>query len=430
VTLVVALSAAALACVEAQSMEFFNNDFYGALELRFDDRPSAAEIKTKYRSLSKKFHPDRNRGDAASAKRMQAINRAYEVLYDPVSRAEYDSFIYSLPSSWRPMFGKERKFTELYKPHPALVVVVCVLGFVYLVSKLQLSQYRREREQALNSELFRELLEAAKKGGQTEENFLAEFLDANPELERTWDNTLAGHLKMGIIGIFVKRRGIETEVDKKIVQAIEIDKKKKEEEERREREHELHKRRLVSQGHEKQARKKRANRRKELERLRAITERRRQILLKHFDIRFLLLLLRHGEDFLAPRWAIREGDTEDDLKTRLDEFKEDLLKLLESDELDKDAFWEGCFDHAFHEIEMIHLQELEREEQATRTWNGNGIEKEETEDAEDWGKELDEKERLKARKRAAAKKAKKNKAAENKKVNEERKKITQKKKQK
>ena len=41
------------------------------------------EIKQAYRALAKKYHPDRNPGDATAAKKMQEINAAYEQIKDP-----------------------------------------------------------------------------------------------------------------------------------------------------------------------------------------------------------------------------------------------------------------------------------------------------------------------------------------------------------
>ncbi len=41
------------------------------------------EIKQAYRTLAKKYHPDRNPGDATAAKKMQQINAAYEQIKNP-----------------------------------------------------------------------------------------------------------------------------------------------------------------------------------------------------------------------------------------------------------------------------------------------------------------------------------------------------------
>ena len=44
---------------------------------------SDEEIKRAYRQLAKKYHPDRNPGDADAAKKMQQVNAAYEQIKNP-----------------------------------------------------------------------------------------------------------------------------------------------------------------------------------------------------------------------------------------------------------------------------------------------------------------------------------------------------------
>lgn len=50
------------------------------------------EIKKKFRSLAKKYHPDLNPGDKEAEKRFKEINEAYEVLSDDDKRQKYDTF--------------------------------------------------------------------------------------------------------------------------------------------------------------------------------------------------------------------------------------------------------------------------------------------------------------------------------------------------
>lgn len=44
---------------------------------------SDEEVKRAYRALAKKYHPDRNPGDADAAQKMREINAAYEQIKDP-----------------------------------------------------------------------------------------------------------------------------------------------------------------------------------------------------------------------------------------------------------------------------------------------------------------------------------------------------------
>ncbi|RZA10930.1 MAG: J domain-containing protein, partial [Lysobacteraceae bacterium] len=66
-------------------MEF--KDYYGILGVE----PSAGEgeIKTAYRRLARKFHPDVSK-EAGAEEKFKAINEAYEALRDPQKRAAYD----------------------------------------------------------------------------------------------------------------------------------------------------------------------------------------------------------------------------------------------------------------------------------------------------------------------------------------------------
>lgn len=58
--------------------------------LGVDKKASDADIKSAYRKLAMKYHPDRNQGDAAAAEKFKEINEANETLSDPQKRAAYD----------------------------------------------------------------------------------------------------------------------------------------------------------------------------------------------------------------------------------------------------------------------------------------------------------------------------------------------------
>lgn len=63
-------------------------DYYGILQVH--PRAEKEVIDAAYRKLAGKYHPDVNRSPDA-AEKMKQINIAYEVLSDPVRRAEHDA---------------------------------------------------------------------------------------------------------------------------------------------------------------------------------------------------------------------------------------------------------------------------------------------------------------------------------------------------
>ncbi|MAY62260.1 MAG: molecular chaperone DnaJ [Rhizobiales bacterium] len=65
-------------------------DFYETLGV--SRSADEKELKSAFRKLAMKYHPDRNPGDAEAERKFKEIGEAYEFLKDPQKRAAYDRF--------------------------------------------------------------------------------------------------------------------------------------------------------------------------------------------------------------------------------------------------------------------------------------------------------------------------------------------------
>src|SRR5438094_734654 len=65
-------------------------DFYDVLGI--SKTASADEIKSAYRKLARKYHPDMNRNDPKATEKFNEVQEAYDVLSDPPKRKNYDQF--------------------------------------------------------------------------------------------------------------------------------------------------------------------------------------------------------------------------------------------------------------------------------------------------------------------------------------------------
>jgi len=65
--------------------------YYDVLQVERDATPE--RVRSAYRKLAQKYHPDKLPGNANAVRAMAAINAAYEVLPDAHSRAAHDLWI-------------------------------------------------------------------------------------------------------------------------------------------------------------------------------------------------------------------------------------------------------------------------------------------------------------------------------------------------
>ncbi|MBL8063768.1 MAG: J domain-containing protein [Anaerolineales bacterium] len=82
-------------------------DYYKILGV--ERKASADEIRSAYRKLAMKYHPDKNPGDKKAEDRFKEINEAYQVLSDDQKRAHYDR-LGSAYSNFRTTGGRPGDF--------------------------------------------------------------------------------------------------------------------------------------------------------------------------------------------------------------------------------------------------------------------------------------------------------------------------------
>ena len=70
-------------------------DYYEVLEIQRG--ASESEIKNAFRSLARKYHPDKNHNDHDAESKFKEIQEAYAILSNPDERRKYDMFGHDRP---------------------------------------------------------------------------------------------------------------------------------------------------------------------------------------------------------------------------------------------------------------------------------------------------------------------------------------------
>lgn len=79
--------------------------------LKVSPKASTAEIKSAYRKLARKIHPDVNGGDVASSREFARIAKAYKILSNPHDRVYYDK------QRLKAKFEKNNSLFNMENPH-------------------------------------------------------------------------------------------------------------------------------------------------------------------------------------------------------------------------------------------------------------------------------------------------------------------------
>lgn len=89
-------------------------DYYQILEV--SRAADLNEIKTAYKKLALKYHPDKNPNNPAAEEYFKHVNTAYQTLSDPYKKASYDLMLNY--SAQRHASSQQQKTTPRYRPNP------------------------------------------------------------------------------------------------------------------------------------------------------------------------------------------------------------------------------------------------------------------------------------------------------------------------
>ncbi|HEY8560742.1 MAG TPA: J domain-containing protein [Pyrinomonadaceae bacterium] len=87
--------------------------------LKVSPKATNAEIKSAYRRLARKLHPDKNEGSEEKAREFAKVAKAYSVLGDPKHRADYDRHMlqaeYKISANGETVFSSENEYARRWR---------------------------------------------------------------------------------------------------------------------------------------------------------------------------------------------------------------------------------------------------------------------------------------------------------------------------
>lgn len=97
-------------------------------------------IQAAYRSLARKYHPDRNGSTPEGEATMKVINASYEVLSDPARRAQHDQWIAAQMGSrgWETRSADRNESPGRLKKQKPWTAVDVMLTMVYFVTAIMM----------------------------------------------------------------------------------------------------------------------------------------------------------------------------------------------------------------------------------------------------------------------------------------------------
>ncbi|MBL6449046.1 J domain-containing protein [Fulvivirga sp. 29W222] len=144
------------------------DNYYHILGL--DNFASQSEIKSAYRRLAKKYHPDKNSGDPDSEEKFKRVNKAYKVLTNPAKKPSYDQLLkqqIAAPNSpnYAPRQSHYTTEKRKYTPTAWMLARVFIIAFIMaiilipigLIYKSSITSYERGMEALQKQEYYQSL---------------------------------------------------------------------------------------------------------------------------------------------------------------------------------------------------------------------------------------------------------------------------------